>query len=310
MLWSSRKRLMESAFNYKTGKWQINWPQRISRHDVVYHSPPDDPMRGMPIGNGDIGALFWCEDSKLIIVLNKSDLWENKDVDPLICWSAEQEEILLRDWPERWQVYCNGFCHWGPLHVIEKEARLRFNTNTVEDASCSRIKTYADVGRISRGETLQLPSWPFRHMSMEPLAILACAMNESLLQSYDGIIAVAPAAVKRQNARFTLHAQNGFEVSSEIIKGRICWIFVKSLHGYECKIKNPWKKTYIYKNGKIIMTTGRKLLTINTKKNDKFIMVSDRSKITKWQTCGMRAEKNKTAKHYGQAATLGLPKMF
>jgi len=217
---------------------------------------------------------------------------------------------ILRNWPNRWQIYCNGFCHWGPPHVSKKEAQLRFNTNSVEDASCSRIKTYADVGRIDREKTLPFPSWPFRHMSMEPLAILACSMNESLLQSYNGYITVAPAMEKHQNACFTLHAQDGFEVSAEIVNGYICWIVIKSIYGAKCNIKNPWKKTDLYKNGKLITTTGKKLLTINTKKNDKIIMMSDKNKFIQWQTCSIQAEKNSTAKHYGHSATLGLPKMF
>ena len=37
ILW---RKIMTSAFNPKTGAWEIGWPGRISKHDVVYLTPP------------------------------------------------------------------------------------------------------------------------------------------------------------------------------------------------------------------------------------------------------------------------------
>ena len=51
---------MKSAFNIQTGEWEINWPGRVARHDLVYRTPPLDPLQGMALGNGDLGALVWC----------------------------------------------------------------------------------------------------------------------------------------------------------------------------------------------------------------------------------------------------------
>ncbi len=34
-------------------------------------------MQGLPIGNGDLGALVWCEPRKLCIAFNKCDLWDD-----------------------------------------------------------------------------------------------------------------------------------------------------------------------------------------------------------------------------------------
>ena len=54
---------MNSAFDLSTGTWNIDWPGRVARHDVVYLSPPDDPTQGIPLGNGDLGVL--CLDRRV-----------------------------------------------------------------------------------------------------------------------------------------------------------------------------------------------------------------------------------------------------
>ncbi|HUH45864.1 MAG TPA: DUF5703 domain-containing protein, partial [Arenibacter sp.] len=64
----------------------------VSQYDLVYKSPPIDPMQGIPLGNGEIGALFWCEDSKIIIALNKSDLWEDAEPDESDNWKNETDD--------------------------------------------------------------------------------------------------------------------------------------------------------------------------------------------------------------------------
>ncbi len=69
--------MLKSAFDPDTGSWHINWPERVSRHDLVYLTPPEDPLQGIPLGNGDAGVLSWFEESKTIFVVNKCDLWDD-----------------------------------------------------------------------------------------------------------------------------------------------------------------------------------------------------------------------------------------
>jgi len=52
-----------SAFNPVEFQWDIAWPGRIFQYDLLYKSSPIDPIQGIPFGNGDVAALFWCEDS-------------------------------------------------------------------------------------------------------------------------------------------------------------------------------------------------------------------------------------------------------
>jgi len=68
---------MMNAFCFETGTWRVKWPERVSQHDIVCLSPPLDPMQGLPLGNGDLGALVWCEPRRLVLAVNKCDLWDD-----------------------------------------------------------------------------------------------------------------------------------------------------------------------------------------------------------------------------------------
>jgi hypothetical protein len=85
-------RPLESAYSPREGKWEITWPERVSQHDVVYLSPPEDPSLGLPLGNGDLGALLWTSETQLIIALNKCDIWDDNTPGPFRGWGAEDEE--------------------------------------------------------------------------------------------------------------------------------------------------------------------------------------------------------------------------
>ena len=81
-----------SSYAPREGKWQIEWPGRLSQHDVVYLSPPEDPSLGLPLGNGDLGALLWTTDSKLVLAINKCDAWDDNKPGDFGNWSREEEE--------------------------------------------------------------------------------------------------------------------------------------------------------------------------------------------------------------------------
>jgi hypothetical protein len=68
------------------------------------------------------------------------------------------------------------------------------------------------------------------------------AMNESLLQCYDGKIRVFPALPGDTTfvGRFTLAAKGGFLVSSEIEGGTIKYVGFKSTRGGSAVLVNPW----------------------------------------------------------------------
>jgi hypothetical protein len=207
----------------------------------------------------------------------------------------------LNRFPGRWQIYCNGWGHWGLEGEVNKDAGWFFRTNKVRD-----------VNSTDKEERFPLPMWPFRHMSMESMSVLATAMNESLLQSYDGVLRVFPAFPADRDGRFTLHARGGFIVSSEIKSGRVQWICIESLLGNPCILEVPWDRAVVQygtkKAGKSF--TGRRL-ELKTKVQDRIILVPPGTDLTSWSVSSeMPAANEKAKKHASGNAQLGLERMF
>ena len=215
---------------------------------------------------------------------------------------ARELGTVLSIWPGRWQFYCNGFGHYGPRDVMRADAAVRFRTHRVRDASLpeERRKT----------ELFPFPAGPFRHMGMESMSVLACAMNEALLQSHDGVIRIAP-AVDEGSARFTLHAEGGFVVSVEIENGVPRWVCVVSLHGTPFTIENPWDEAWIRSRGTGPEPTRERRITLSPPKGDSLLLAPNEDAIESWETTSVRHAKNAAPKTnaLGQAH-LGLPRMF
>lgn len=56
--------------------FSVAMPAYLSRHDIVYLSPAYEGCEGLPLGNGDLGAMVWFTRTGLRLQLNKSDLWD------------------------------------------------------------------------------------------------------------------------------------------------------------------------------------------------------------------------------------------
>ena len=206
----------------------------------------------------------------------------------------------MANFPSRWQIYCNGWGHWGLEGEVNKDAEWFFRTNMVRDI--------ANPGRAK----FPLPMWPFRHMSMESMSVLATAMNESLLQSYDGIIRLFPAFPENRSGRFTLHAEGGFVVSSEIVSGNIRWISIRSLYGNDLKIELPWENAVWYSSlKKKIRNTAGKTTTLKTKPREEILMFSKSGDRKKWSVKSEDPVQNEQVRYHSSGkARLGNPRMF
>jgi len=216
---------------------------------------------------------------------------------------AREARRALDIFPIFWQFYCNGWGHYGPMPVMKAEISLPFKYNSVRDASLPFEE--------QEKKKFNFALWPFRHMGMEAMSVLTTAMNEILLQSHDGVIRVGPAVVENQNARFTLHAQDGFEVSTEIEKGLPMWISIKSKFGKNCRITNPWSKAVVFENGKKILEAKTGTIEFPTVTGKVYMIVPNEKVLNNWKTVPASHAKNEQAKiHSSQYATLGLPRMF
>ena len=214
-------------------------------------------------------------------------------------------DIMLKQFPKHWQTYCNGWGHYDQSAKAKIEFMMPLARKKVEDAS---------LPQSVRGEAENKFFWqlsPFRHMGMEAMSVLSCAMNEALLQSHGDAIHVAPAVKGDQNARFTLHAQNGFVVSSEVADGKVLWVSVRSLEGKMCRIVNPWKKLVVYSGNKKIEVSTDRVVEISTAKLREFILVPTERTLTNWNTKPLKYNRNMLYKtDQSNTIELGTPRMF
>lgn len=213
---------------------------------------------------------------------------------------AKELAMDLEQFAARWQYFINGWGHINGDAGSDREGEMFFKTNNVS------------VIGSTTGEKVPLPAWPFRHMSMEPMSVLATAMNEALLQSYDGTIRVFPAFVGNKTARFTLHAQGGFVVSSEINSRNVAWIAIKSLHGNPCKLELPWKETLLHSSlGQEDRLIREQTVTFPTKADELIILGPQGKDLRSWSVIGEQPKANQNVKYHSSGKVqLGLPRMF
>lgn len=104
---------------------------------------------------------------------------------------------------EGWMRFPQGFGLYTPSDravIAERFRQYRLNAEDI-------------------GEQRQVNSWNYRHFDYETLPILASAINEMLLQSYDGILRLFPAVRETERYAFRLAASGGFSVDAVFDRG-------------------------------------------------------------------------------------------
>ena len=51
---------------------------RVARHDLRYDVVPFTYFEGFIFGNGDLGAVLWFEEDRMVLSLDKADVWERR----------------------------------------------------------------------------------------------------------------------------------------------------------------------------------------------------------------------------------------
>jgi hypothetical protein len=214
---------------------------------------------------------------------------------------ADELALILERFPERWQIYCNGWGHIGLEGQMRDEAVNYFRTNIVRDRNMP----------IESADRFPSPMWPFRHMSMESMSVLATAMNESIFQSYDGVLRIAPAFPLNKSGRFSLHAVGGFIVSSEIKSGKIQWICIKSKSGNTCRLQLPWKKAVAQSDLNNAYPVFGETAEISTKEGEIIVITPVEIHPDSWIQLSEKPPENNDVKYHSSGKSqLGLPRMY
>ena len=195
-----------------------------------------------------------------------------------------------------WQWYPNGLGHYGAYESMQNESNLKFFTHNVKD--------------VQTGERFDFPAFPFRHFDYEMLPITAMAVNEMLLQSFEGVIRVFPAVVKNYSGSFKLLAQNQITVFSSMTNGEVDYICLCG-QGENIKLVNPWDNAPL-----IVDENGEKIpFEQSTEDNERILNLSlkDGILITRPDTDFLLHDivlaENKNFK-FKKRSKLGIPKMY
>ena len=119
------------------------------------------------------------------------------------------------------------------------------------------------------------PRDPGKHCYLEGSGTFATACGEMLLQSWDGVIRVAPALPSAWSARFTLLAMGGFLVTAEAENGKVLYVAIASQRGGTCRIVNPFGEPALVRTAKgaPVAASGDATLEFPTERGGSYLVV-------------------------------------
>lgn len=147
----------------------------------------------------------------------------------------------------------------------------------------------------------------------EYLGVHLTAMNEALMQSYNGKIRVFPAIPSDSSfvGKFTLLAKDGFLVSSEREASETKYVGIRSLYGKPTRIVNPWGTQQVRvrrtSDNAVLQTTSAAELDLPTAANTVYVVERTAKPLTNYASTRLTGTANQGSKSLaGTASTLGL----
>ncbi|MFC5001541.1 carbohydrate-binding protein [Dactylosporangium cerinum] len=147
----------------------------------------------------------------------------------------------------------------------------------------------------------------------EYLGIHLVAMNEALMQSYNDKIRVFPAAPTFGGfvGKFTLLAKDGFLVSSEREGGEVKYVGLRSLHGKQARVVNPWGTQQVRvrrtSDNAIITTSTASEISFATAANTNYVVERTAKLLSAYSATTLTGTQNNGVKSLsGTASTLGI----
>lgn len=84
------------VFNQES-RGAINTVDMLSHHDVVFKSPMCDPLRGIPIGDGETGCLLWVDKDLLHMQINNSGFVDDVSEGAEYCSETNETMTFCRN---------------------------------------------------------------------------------------------------------------------------------------------------------------------------------------------------------------------
>ena len=121
-------------------------------------------------------------------------------------------------------------------------------------------------------------------MQIDGTTSYPAGVNETLIQSYEGIICLFPAVPKNFNGSFhSFRTKGGFLISSRMEKGKVTDVVIKSMLGGECRIQNPFTDCIVVRidsGKKHVVARGNKMvLSFSTEKKSVYSLSKRNSNV-------------------------------
>jgi alpha-L-fucosidase 2 len=123
--------------------------------------------------------------------------------------------------------------------------------------------TLSEITQKFQGFINGMANWEAsaREFYVEQTAVVADALQESLVQDYDGIIRIAPAIPPGWDFDGGVYVRGKTKVDVQTRNGTVTAVFIEAGTPQKLKIRNPWLNEPIdvicVKNGKAIISAGR-----------------------------------------------------
>jgi alpha-L-fucosidase 2 len=144
------------------------------------------------------------------------------------------------------------------------------------------------------------PNSPENIPYLEPLGMLATALNEMCVQGYDGTLRVFPALPPGWAATFMLRTAGGFVVMAETEGKEVLWVAILSLTGETCRLQNPWQETARVGLGKtLVLRSDAPLLEFDTEHGNVYLIDRTSQPLSKMLRHRLTGKRNMTPKCLG-----------
>jgi alpha-L-fucosidase 2 len=135
--------------------------QMLDQHDLIWETPPRRWLEGIPLANGDIGALIWGDGAPLKITLDKYDAWEtrerrleNETYEELRALVEAGKKKEAEDYLACWRIYDDGL---DPTRLPLPRMEVCFGTPIEWETGRLRLRrAVADISGAVDGEPVRV----------------------------------------------------------------------------------------------------------------------------------------------------------
>jgi alpha-L-fucosidase 2 len=151
------------AFDPVTGTLNVHYAEYLPKHDLVYNKPNANPLYGMTVGNGHVGAMVWSENGLTMQVSNVDGSQQNAFAGGLVNLNTSpgldagsttfQQRLALYDgslitqYDKDRTVTIMGSANSELLGIHVEDARANVTTTTLE-ISLWDVSTLSNSGNV------------------------------------------------------------------------------------------------------------------------------------------------------------------